>query len=87
MRRHNFQPQLRVRSQHISEAEPLMVKRISFMEIAQFWMPHHVTKKVAKDSAYYVQCNKAGNVTYEEAAIFTSRELVGRNNVTQILQE
>lgn len=56
------------------------------MDLARFWMPHHSNKKVAKDSAYYIECNKAGEVKYEEAAIFTSNELVGRNNVTQVQQ-
>lgn len=85
-RQNRFQPQLRTTVYHEPQAKPLTVKRISIMDIALFWLPHHRDKKVDENSVYYIQCNEAGIIFYEEADIFTSNELVGRNNVKQILQ-
>lgn len=84
-RQNRFQPQLSVKVYHEPEAKPIMVKRISIVDIALFWLPHHRNKKVDENSVYYIECNSAGIIFYEEAAIFTSSELVGRDNVKQIL--
>lgn len=85
-RRDRFQPQLRSKIYHDAQAKPLTVKKISLMDLILFWMPHHKNKKVDENSVYYIECNEAGIVFYEEAAIFTSSELIGRNNVKQVLQ-
>ncbi len=83
-RRANFQPQLRRKSFHLSSAGELIVTKVSLLALLNQWKQHHLDKKVARDDAYFIECNMNGHINWQTAKVFTSSELVGRNNVTVI---
>jgi hypothetical protein len=80
-RAYSFQPQLKTSCYHLANAEELFVKKVTVNELLLKWVPFNRGKTLTMDDTYYVQCNKEGTIKWEEAKIYTSLELVCRNNV------
>jgi len=82
--RHNaysYQPQLKVDCYHVAQAPKLFVKRVELLELMKMWSPHHPNETLSKDDAYYVECQERGFVDWKTAKVYTSKLLIGRNNV------
>lgn len=80
-RRASFQPQLRRKVLHNSDAGELFVTKVSLLALLNQWKEHHLNKKLLRSDDYFIECNMNGHVTWPKAKVFTSSELVGRNNV------
>lgn len=80
-RRANFQPQLRRKVHHISDAGELYVREVSLFVLFNQWKEFHVKTKLQRAEAYYIECNTSGQINWQTARVYTSSELVGRNNV------
>lgn len=80
-RRVNFQPQLRRKMFHINDAGELIVMKVTLLTLLNQWKEHHLQIKLQRDDAYFIQCDVNGHITWQKARVFTSSELVGRNNV------
>lgn len=84
-RRANFQPQLgkpRTSKQilHQEDAGELYVRRVSLIALLNQWKQYHIKTHVPRAESYFIECNMNGNVNWQTAKVFTSSELVGRNN-------
>ena len=80
-KRANFQPQLRRRVFHVGNAEELHVRSITLLALLNQWKEYHRDKKLQRSDSYFIECSETGNVNWQNARVFTSSELVGRNNV------
>lgn len=80
-RAYNFQPQLKVDCYHIAQAEKLFVKKVTMNDLLKKWVPLNPGKTLTMDDTYYVECDRNGTTKWGNAKIYTSLELVARNNV------
>jgi hypothetical protein len=78
---HSFQPQLKVGCYHSANAEELIVRKVTVNELLIKWVPFNHGKTLTMDDTYYVKCDRNGTVLWENTQIYTSLQLVGRNNV------
>lgn len=77
----SYQPQLRTGCYHVSKAARLQVRRVSMNELLRDWVPHNPGKTLTMDETYYAECRLDGTVNWKETKIYTSLQLVPRNNV------
>lgn len=80
-RRANFQPQLRRKLFHIEDAGELIITKVSLLALVNQWKEFHLGTKLQRSDAYFIQCDVRGHINWRTAKVFTSSELVGRNNV------
>jgi hypothetical protein len=80
-RRANFQPQLRMTIIHDENAKEIYVRRVSLLALLNQWKEHHIKTKLPRAEVYFIECSMNGHITWQTAKVFTSSELVGRNNV------
>jgi hypothetical protein len=79
---YSFQPQLKVCCYHVAQAERLFVKKVTVNDLLKRWIPLNPGKTLTMDDSYYVQCDSNGIIKWDKnTKIYTSFELVGRNNV------
>jgi hypothetical protein len=78
---YSYQPQLKVDCYHIAQAPKLFVKKVDIHDIMRRWLPYHEGETLPKDDAYYVECERHGQVNWKTAKVYTSSHLIGRNNV------
>lgn len=78
---HSFQPQLKVDCYHIAQAPNLFVRKVSLYDLMKRWIPFHQGETLPEDDAYYVECQRHGFIEWKTAKVYTSVQLVGRNNV------
>lgn len=83
-RRVNFQPQLRVQVTHQKDAGELIVREIPLIALFNQWKQHHIKVVLPRAASYYIECSVSGQINWQKASVFTSSELVGRNNVKVI---
>lgn len=76
-----FQPQLNVDCYHIAKAPVLHVRKVTLNELLRRWVPYHPKQILPEDDAYYIQCDRHGLINWRVATIYTTKELIGRNNV------
>ena len=75
----SFQPQLKVVATNTT-GEKLYVKKVALNELLKRWVPLHPGKTLVDDT-YYVECTSQGIVFWKDAKVYTSLQLVPRNNV------
>lgn len=78
---YSFQPQLQIGCYHVAQAPQLYVRRVELHELMHRWTPLHQGETLPKDDAYYVECHRQGFIEWKSCKVYTSTQLVGRNNV------
>lgn len=78
-RSYSFQPQLKVVATNTT-GQKLYVKKVNLNELLKRWVPLNPGKTLVDDT-YYVECTSQGTIYWETASIYTSLQLVPRDNV------
>jgi hypothetical protein len=78
-RSYSFQPQLKVVATNTT-GEQLYVRRVSLNELLKRWVPLNPGKTLVDDT-YYIECTSQGDTIWKDAKIYTSLQLVPRDNV------
>jgi len=78
---YSYQPQLKVDCYHVAQAPKLFVKKVELLDLMKMWSPFHQGETLSKDDSYYVECQEQGFVNWKTAKVYTSKMLIGRNNV------
>lgn len=84
---YSFQPQLQIGCYHVAQAPQLFVRKVELHEIMHRWIPSHQGEVLPKGDAYYVECHRQGFIDWKSCKVYTSGQLVGRNNVYVIVQQ